>query len=98
MSWRVDLDDALDADLRVVTFELGTAACEAVHRFAERGEGTAYPVDIDASLWRIFVPGGFALVRADTEADVLRFLRIIPDHPLAHIAPLLDDPEGGEDD
>jgi hypothetical protein len=69
-----------------------------VFRFTESGEGTAYPVGIGSSLWRIFVPGGFALVRSDEEANALRFLRIIPDDPLPVVTPLLDRPEDDEDE
>ena len=98
MTWRVAFDDALDADLQIVSYELAATACEAVYRFAESGEGRAYPLDVDATVWRIFVPGGYAVVRAN--ADTLDFLRIFPDDPAPTFQPLLDAPEseGDEDD
>jgi hypothetical protein len=49
-------------------------------------------------VWRIFVPGGYAVVRAN--ADTLDFLRIFPNDPAPTFQPLLDAPEseGDEDD
>lgn len=99
MTWKVSFDAALDADLQVVSFELAHAASRAVLRFAETSVGTAYPIDIDSSLWRFFVPGGFALVRADPETSTLRFLRIVASEEQAPFEPLLELPEldQGED-
>ena len=69
-----------------------------VYRFAENAEGNAYPVDIDGCVWRIFVPGGCAIVRANAETDTLHFLRILSHDPSLTFQPLLDEPEGDEDD
>jgi len=98
MTWRVAWSEALRADLDVAGPELFESAGAAVRRFAEKGEGKAYPVDIDASVWRIFVPGGQVYVRANLTADLLEVLRIVPDAPLPVVAPLLDEPDDEDDD
>ena len=33
MIWRVIFDAALDADLRIVSYDLAAAACEAVYKY-----------------------------------------------------------------
>jgi hypothetical protein len=70
----------------------------AVLGFAEGGDGRAYPVDVDASVWAFFVPGGRVLVFANLDADELVVLRILPDQPLPNVAPLLDEPDDRDDD
>ena len=69
-----------------------------MRRFVEKGEGKAYPVDVDDLVWRFFVPGGQVTVRVDLEADTLEVIQIAPDAPLPRVAPLLDEPDKGDDD
>jgi hypothetical protein len=96
MSWRVAFSIALRADIHIAGPALAESAIGTVLRFAEKGEGTAYPFHLDASVWRFFVPGGTVYVRA--HGDVLEVLRIIPDHPLPVVTPLLDEPEDDDGD
>ena len=99
MTWRVEYSPALRADLDVAGPELFQRAGDVVRAFVERGEGTAYTLDADASVWRFFVPGGQVYVRADLDADVLEVMAVVPDNPLPVVAPLLDDPlDDPEDD
>ncbi len=98
MIWKVRFSEALRADLDAAGPALFERAGAAVLRFAERGEGTAYPIDVDASVWRFFVPGGQVYVRADLDADVLDVMRIVPDQPLPTVEPLLDKPDDEDDD
>jgi hypothetical protein len=60
MSWCVTYRDSLRADLDIAGPELFQRAGDAVRAFAERGEGKAYPVDVDSSVWTFFVPGGLS--------------------------------------
>src|SRR5580693_5731246 len=98
MTWRITSSAALRADIRAVGYDLAERALGAVRRFAETGEGKAYPVDIGASVWRLFVPGGQVLLHADVDADALEVLRILPDDPLPFVVPLLDEPADEDDD
>jgi hypothetical protein len=98
MSWRVTYRDSLRADLDIAGPELFQRAGDAVRAFVERGEGKAYPVDVDSSVWTFFVPGGRVLVFADLDADELAVLRILPDRPLPALVPLLDVPEDDDSD
>jgi hypothetical protein len=92
MIWRIRLSSArLRADLDACGHDLFQRAGEFVRAFAERGEGKAYPVDIDASVWRLFVEGGQVLVRVALDVDELEVLRVIPDEPLPPAEPLLDE-------
>jgi hypothetical protein len=45
MTWRIAWSEALHADLDIAGPELFDRAGHAVRRFAEKGEGKAYPVD-----------------------------------------------------
>jgi hypothetical protein len=98
MTWRITWSDALDEDIRVASPDLVERAGRAVLAFAERGEGRAYALSVDACVWAFFVPGGRVLVLADLHADELVVLRILPDQPLREIAPLLDEPDDVDDE
>ena len=98
MTWRITWSEALHADLDIAGPELFDRAGHAVLRFAETGEGKAYPVDIDGLVWRFFVPGGQVHVRVNLETDTLEVIQIAPDAPLPRAAPLLDEPDKGDDD
>jgi hypothetical protein len=100
MTWRVTSSTApaLRADLDVAGPDVFHRAGEAVRAFAERHEGTAYPLEPGSSFWRFFVPGATVLVFADVDADELVILRILPDTPLPAVTPLLDVPEDDEDE
>jgi hypothetical protein len=99
MSWRVVWPTDLRADLDIAGPELFEHAGSAVHAFAERGDGKAYPVDVDGSVWRFFVPGGQVYVRADLDADTLEVMAVVPNNALPMVTPLLDDPlDDPEDD
>jgi hypothetical protein len=98
MTWRVAWPPWLRADLDAAGPELFDRAGDAVRAFAERGEGKAYPVDMDSSVWRFFVEGGQVYVHLDMQADVLEVMAIVPDNPLPVVEPLLDEPEDDDSD
>ena len=92
MIWTVQW--AWDHDLRHVGYDVIADVRAAVVAFAERGEGELVPLDVpedEPSLWKLPAPSGFALVRVDERALVLRVEGILPNVPLPRVHPMLDD-------
>ena len=97
MRWEVAWTLESDRDLYAVGFVIGSSVGHAVRRWAATGEGWTEPSSEDHI--RVLAEGGYAIVAVDLERRLVSVLRVVADHPLAHVAPLLDEPEGdGEDD
>jgi hypothetical protein len=94
MIWPVIWTPEAEADLLTAHFETAAQVGEAVRRWAETGDGFTEPFEGDMIC--VLAPGGVAIVRLDVTRGAI-VLRVAPDQPLPFVAPLLDEPDDGDD-
>jgi hypothetical protein len=95
MSWAATWTPRAEADLLTMHYEAARAIYAAVDVWVEGAAGFAELVEEDRI--RVIAPGAGCAILAATLTG-FRVLRAVPDQPIPHVAPLLDEPEDGEDD
>jgi hypothetical protein len=96
MIWPVVWSHEAEADLLFIHFETVHAIAEAVRLWAETGGGYAELVEGDRIC--VLAPGGAAVVAVDEARGAIVVFRVVADSPLPFVAPLLDEPDDGDDD
>jgi hypothetical protein len=97
MTWRLVWSPQSRADLLAVGFEVAAGVGYAVIHWTETAEGLTELLGGD--LVRVLRPRvGHAVVMLDEARGVLRVLRVHAHDPLPFVLPLLDEPDGDEDD